>query len=608
MKPGCWAIRVVFSLDSRQKPVVRALDEPAITLGRSSKCDLHLDDPGVSRRHATLTAEPDGVLPAAWRLVDLDSRNGTRVNGEPVTNVLLNDSDVIEVGPFVLTLGRLDEHGEWPRATPTESSPHKTVTVVDDSAANLSRLDHLGRPKVDAQQLRAVQALGHELLAIDDTSARRHRLCEFMTEPVMQGQHAAVLSISFPADRAGWNKPEAAVGPVSCGGTDQDFYISRSLLDAVTESGEAVLATRSGMEVDGGSDDASPIVELSVAPETQRASVIGCPLPPPEADHASATIDGTESKNETRDVLYTVLPARCGTGEWLALTALAVEQFDLVERAWRARAAAEAQAKTQVMLDRARKVQLALVPTSPEVEGLELALHFEPCYSVGGDYLDVVCLPDGRTLLLVMDVCGKGMAAALVSSSLHTFIHAQAPTAGSVVDLMNALNSYLCATMDDSTFVTGLAVAVDPVTGRVECVNAGHPPAILAPAPGMNHAATGSEGQTNFTEGKSSPVGYSEHSENVPLGLLPEPLTGHHFELAPDTVLALYSDGLTEIVAEDGQWISHEGLAEQLAGALADGSDDSLAAVRDRLNRRLAAIQAGAPPDDDMTFLLARRA
>ena len=608
MKPGCWAIHVVFSLDSRQKPVVRALNEPAITLGRSSKCDLHLDDPGVSRRHATLTAEPDGVSPTAWRLVDLDSRNGTRVNGEAVSNVLLNDSDVIVVGPFVLTLGRLDEDGQWPHVTPAEKSPLKTVTVVDDPAANLSRLDHLGRPKVDAQQLRAVQALGHELLAMDDASARRHRLCEFMTEPVMQGQHAAVLSITSPSDPAAWSKPEVAVGPVSCGATDQDFYISRSLLDAVAESGEAVLATRSGLEVDGGSDEASPIVELSVAPETQRASVIGCPLPPspPEAENASATTDGLPSDGQTREVLYTVLPARCGTGEWLALTALAVEQFDLIERAWRARAAAEAQAKTQVMLNRARKVQLALVPTSPEVEGLELALHFEPCHSVGGDYLDVVRLPDGRTLLLVMDVCGKGMAAALVSSSLHTFVHAQASTAGSVVDLMNALNRYLCATMDDSTFVTGLAVAVDPATGQVECVNAGHPPAILAP--GSRHAATGSEGQTNLTKGKSSTVGYTAHSENVPLGLLPEPLTGHHFELAPDTVLALYTDGLTEIVADDGQWISHEGLAEQLAGALAEASDDSLAAVRDRLNRRLAALQAGAPPDDDMTFLLARRA
>ncbi|MEM1028156.1 MAG: FHA domain-containing protein [Planctomycetota bacterium] len=291
MKPGCWAIRVVFSLDSRQKPVVRALDEPAMTLGRSSTCDLHLDDPGVSRRHATLTAEPDHISPSAWRLVDLDSRNGTRVNGEPVTNVLLHENDVIEVGPYVLTLGRLDEHGQWSRTTPSESSPHKTVTVVDDSAANLSRLNHLGRPKVDAQQLRAVQALGHELLAMDDASARRHRLCEFMTEPVMQGQHTAVLSITSPAESAGWSKPKVAVGPVSCGAADQDFYISRSLLDAVTESGEAVLATRSGMEVDGGSDEASPIVELSVAPETQRASVIGCPLTPSplEAESASAT-------------------------------------------------------------------------------------------------------------------------------------------------------------------------------------------------------------------------------------------------------------------------------------------------------------------------------
>lgn len=600
---------------------MRALDEPVITLGRSSKTQIHLDDPGVSRRHATLTAEPDLASPTAWRLTDLDSRNGTRVNGEPANDTALQAHDVIEVGPYMLTLGRLDASGQWPSdASETPSSTHP-LTVVDDHTANISRLGSVGRPKVDAQQLRAVQALGRDLLVLDDAQARRQRLCAFMVEPGMQGQHAAVLRMPTHANDAGWAKPNMVVDTVSCGTTGQDFYISRSLLDAVVQSGEAVMATRSGLEMDGRSDDAAPIVELSVAPETQQAAVIGCPLPRPTVAEGSPTTSDTPDK--AIDILYAVLPARCGTGEWLALAALAVEQFDLVERAWHARAAAEAQAKTQVMLTRARKVQLALVPQSPTVEGLELALHFEPCFSVGGDYLDVVTLPDGRTLLLVMDVCGKGMAAALISSSLHTFIHARVHTTSSVVELINALNLYLCDTMEDCTFVTGIAVAVDPATGEAECVNAGHPPAILAHALGMapktSHAAT-PESETDTSgsdsgvdsggggEGKSSAVTYSDHSDNLPLGLMPEPLVGHTFQLAPAAVLALYSDGLTEIVAADGHWISHEGLADQLAQTMQEHPDVALDQVRDRLNQRLAAIQAGAPPDDDMTFLLARRA
>lgn len=599
MQAGCWAIRVVFPGDPGQKPWVRALDEPVIILGRSSKTHLHLDDPGVSRRHATLTAEPHLASPTAWRLTDLDSRNGTRVNGEPANDIALNEHDAIEVGPYVLTLGRLDASGQWLSEASAAQSSTRPLTVLDDHTANISRLGNVGRPKVDAQQLRAVQALGRDLLVLDDVQARRQRLCAFMVEPGMQGRHAAVLRMPTHADDAGWAKPSMVVGPVSCGTTGQDFYISRSLLDAVVQSGEAVMATRSGLEMDGRSDDAAPIVELSVAPETQQAAVIGCPLPRPTVEEGSPpppdtpeTPDTPHAPDEAIDILYAVLPARCGTGEWLALAALAVEQFDLVERAWRARAAAEAQAKTQVMLTRARKVQLALVPQSPTARGLELALHFEPCFSVGGDYLDVVTLPDGRTLLLVMDVCGKGMAAALISSSLHTFIHARVHTTSSVVELINALNLYLCDTMQDCTFVTGIAVAVDLATGEAECVNAGHPPAILA-----------SKGQ-----GKSSAVTYSDHSENLPLGLMPEPLVGHTFQLAPHAVLALYSDGLTEIVAADGHWISHEGLADQLAQTLQEHPDVALDQVRDRLNERLAAIQAGAPPDDDMTFLLARRA
>ncbi|MEM9417763.1 MAG: SpoIIE family protein phosphatase [Planctomycetota bacterium] len=580
---------------------MRALKEPMLTLGRSSKNQLQLDDPGVSRRHATLTAEPDITSPDAWRLNDLESRNGTRVNGETVSEVLLRNGDTLEVGPYILTLGVLNESGDWSSAPSTESTPSawgdQPVTVVDDHTANLSRLANVGRPKVDAQQLRSVQSLGGDLLSLESYDARLRRLCEFIIEPVMQGQHAAVLRIPSTARTNGWTKPHMLVDPVSCGETDQDFYISRSLLDAVRDSGEAVMATRSGLEVDGNVDADAPVVELSIAPETQQASVIGCPLPT-APDSASAwgspaignsdTMGPAERAAGEIDVLYALLPDRCGTGEWLALTALAVEQYDLVERAWRARAAAEEQARTQAMLSKARKVQLALVPEAPTVPGLELSLHFEPCYSVGGDYLDVVTLPDGRSLLLVMDVCGKGMAAALISSSLHTFIHARVHTASSVAELINALNLYLCETTDDASFVTGIAVAVDPATGQAECVNAGHPPAILA-----------------HPDAKPA---YSNHSHNVPLGLLPEPLEADTFEVTPGAVMALYSDGLTEIVADDGQWIGHEGLADQLSEATRDSSGSELSAVRDTLNQRLAAIQAGSPPDDDMTFLLARRA
>ncbi len=598
IKTRCWAVRVVFPGVSGEKPWVQALRESPITLGRSSKTPLHLDDPAVSRQHATLTAEPEVTSPIAWRLNDLNSRNGTRVNGEAVRETVLHEGDSLEVGPYVLTLGVLDANGDWPPDTTADayqahrsSATTPSLTVLDDHTANLSRLGHLGRPKVDAQQLRAVQALGRDLLELEDLNARRQRLCAFMVEPGMQGRHAAVLRLVTHPTHAGWTKPTMVTDPVSCVSADQDVYISRSLLDAVIESGEAVMATRSGLEIDGRSDADAPVVALSIAPETQQASVIGCPLPPEDAELQGGAWPRKTAK--VMDVLYAVLPDRCGTGEWLALSALAVEQYDLVERAWRARAAAESQAKTQVMLDRARKVQLALVPASPVVEGLELALHFEPCLSVGGDYVDVVTLPDGRTLLLVMDVCGKGMAAALISSSLHTFIHARMSTTSSVVELMNALNLYLCDTMDESTFVTGIAVALDPQTGEAECVNAGHPPAVLVSASAVT--------------GKSQAVTYSDHSDNLPLGLMTEPMVGHTFFLAPNAVLALYSDGLTEIAA-DGHWIGHEGLADQLAGAMRDNAEATLPAVRDTLNARLSAIQAGSPPDDDMTFLLARRA
>ncbi|MEM7624959.1 MAG: SpoIIE family protein phosphatase [Planctomycetota bacterium] len=593
-----WAFRVTGPDGSRPWRMLDR-DEP-VTLGRSSQASVRLDDPGVSRRHALLEPSPDG----GWTLRDLGSRNGVFVNAQPASVHPLQLGDVIEIGPFQVLFGTQDNGDDAGSSLDGSTS---NFTVLEDAEASISRLTQVGRPKVDVQQLRAVQTLGRDLLQLADEQQRRERLCAFMIEPGLQGRHAAVLRVAFDENPPGWKPPRIIAGPIYADPADQDFYISRSLLESVVQTHEAVLATRSGIEVGGASGrDAAPVIELSMAPETQASSVIGCPLPARlESDDAPG---GPPSElSDGLDVLYAVLPDRCGTGEWLALAALAVEQYDLVERAWSARQAAERQAKTEAELARARKVQLSLVPSDPRVEGLELALHYEPCLSVGGDYVDAVTLADGRALLVVMDVCGKGMAAALISSSLHTFIRAGLNTTSDPVELINALNRYLCDTMDGSSFVTGIAVAVDPATGECECVNAGHPPAILqSAAPGARPPGNPSpqDGQPpNTAEPR-----YSDQGDNVPLGLISDPLVGHRFTLAPGEVLALYSDGLTEIIADDGKWIGPEGLAGHLGAALREDPDLDLTAVRAGLTRRLSDIQGDRAPDDDATFLLVRRA
>lgn len=535
-----------------------------ITLGRRSDAGLRLADAALSRDHARLTADPAG-----WWLTDLESRNGTAVNGLPLDPGVprrLAAGDVVAAGPFTLTF--------HPGAAPRPA--------FEPAADGLSRLTDLDPPRVDTALLRGIQQLGGTLQGLGTPAERHAGLCAFLTASDGLGaRHAAVLGFPPP----GGAPPAVRSGPFAApGARDTDFYLSRGLLSAVVEHGEAVLATGRGVAAPGDAG-AGPAVELSVALPGEPVAVVACPLA------ASAPPSSGDPAAEGPSLLYAVLPGRCGTGEWLALTALAAGQFDLAEAGWAARHAETARAKVDAELDRARAVQMALVP-APEViatraRGLAVATHFAPCLAVGGDYLDVVPLADGTPLLLVMDVCGKGLPAALVSSSLHTFVHATASRTADVGELIDALNRYLCDALDDRLFVTGVAIAVDPETGAAVEVNLGHPPTLILNLDG-----------TRVPD--AAPA-------NLPLGLAPDPPTGRSFTLEPGQTLALYSDGLSEVTDDTGAWIGPEGVAEHLAVAADAADPGDLAAQAAALVHRLDGVLDGRQPDDDMTLLLARR-
>jgi hypothetical protein len=94
--------------------------------------------------------------------------------------------------------------------------------------------------------------------------------------------------------------------------------------------------------------------------------------------------------------------------------------------------------------------------------------------------VDAVPMPDGRVLLAIAGVCGKGMQAALVASSLHTLVRATVDGGSPPADLMERLNRHLCRYLPDHVFVTMPCVAVEAQSGEMEVVSAGHPSAVVA--------------------------------------------------------------------------------------------------------------------------------
>src|SRR5215208_940571 len=173
----------------------------------------------------------------------------------------------------------------------------------------------------------------------------------------------------------------------------------------------------------------------------------------------------------------------------------------------------------------ARLIQHTLLPKSlPELEQHQIAVYYQPAREVGGDFYDFLRLPDGRLGLMVGDVSGKGVPAAIVMAITRTMLRA-AYHLGSPGEILEQVNDNLYPDIPPNMFVTCLAALLDSRTGRLQYANAGHD------LPYVRHAA-----------------GVSElRATGMPLGLMPG-MTYEQKEitLEPGESILLYSDGLVE--------------------------------------------------------------
>ena len=246
--------------------------------------------------------------------------------------------------------------------------------------------------------------------------------------------------------------------------------------------------------------------------------------------------------------------------------------------------AAIEQERLERELELAAAIQREILPRSlPEVAGVELAASNLPTRQVGGDYYDFFPLSRGRLGFVVADVSGKGIPAALLVSTVHAAIHLQIDEAKTVVELVSRIDRHLQRYAAARKFLTLFFGLLEPDTGLLTYVSAGHNPALLLPAGGqMTYLA----------------------STGVPLGMLPgaswrqETVT-----LSPGDLLCVYTDGLTEAVnARDEEF----GL-ERLAAIVAAGAGSSLRSLCDRILGEVAAFARDVPQYDDQTLLLLRR-
>jgi sigma-B regulation protein RsbU (phosphoserine phosphatase) len=563
------------SLSPNAPPAQHPLPDHPLILGRAHDAHICLASPTVSRRHAQLAPDPFG----RWWIRDLNSHNGTLVNGNRITELLLKPGDLIQLGEFSLTLSALSEP---PHFQPTSS----TLSIVDNDHGHLSSLGDFEPPRLAATHLSLLSDFGQQLLTLDDPAQRLLALCRLMVRPEFRG--TAALALRASKDSLA-DPPKPLCEPQSPPDAQTAPYISKTLIRTLLARNEPILASNCNPRAIGVPPTSSQadhnLAELSIAADVLSIAAVACPL---------------QSQPAFTDLLYVLFPPDYGTSEWLALTSLAVKQFTQAESTWAARRLGEEHAAIERELARAHKIQERLVPRDLHIPGLDYAIGFAPCRWVGGDYVDLISAhsapgsPAVRpptvtspVLLTIADVCGKGLPAALVAYSLHMLTHTAMRSHTPLPDIMRNLNFYLAENLPDGTFVTMLATLLDPSAGTLQIINAGHPAGFLiAPDGGLRK---------------------TQHSANLPLGIDPRAdLITDTATLDPGSFLVLFTDGLSELHLEGGDLLGEPALASHLSRLVRTHPSAPAAAIAADLTALLDSLQEGIARDD-RTFLLARR-
>ena len=180
----------------------------------------------------------------------------------------------------------------------------------------------------------------------------------------------------------------------------------------------------------------------------------------------------------------------------------------------------------------AASIQKKIIPVAlPAIHGYDIAGTNIPSKSVGGDYYDCIRLSDDRYALVIADVTGKGVPAALLVSSLHAYLSAYLELTNTLSELAGKLNTALYHASTDDKFVTAFIALLSPTTGEIECVNAGHNPCYVL---------------------RNDNSIYELKVGGPPLGAfnLNIPYESERLNIARGERLLLYTDGVTEAANE----------------------------------------------------------
>ncbi len=533
------------------------LRKPILSLGRSADNDLpYPDDPWLSRYHLTFEKHKDG-----WFVKDCASRNGTVVNATSLKEPhKMHAGDRIYVGHLTIEV----------RETPAET-PKPVISFVPQEEERITReativtsLDKLlgkstagsgAKPERDAtlNTTRVVAALiraGQELAG--------HRPLEELFKVILK------LSLSAMEAKRGVIMTLEDGELIVRASEGDGFSISTAVRDRI-------LRQRCSLVISDTQLDDALRQQRSIMMHRVR-SIMGVPLQTGDRVIGLIYVDNgailRQFSQEDVDLL-TVMAN---------VAAIRIEHARLAE-------VEQSEKLMELELAQASEIQAMLLPTeAPVLPGYDLAGHNLPCRTVGGDYFDFVPYGDGRVALVVGDVSGKGLPAALLMSSLQARVQMLRETSPDPAFAVTVLNRNLAERCPAGKFITFFYALLDPASGALNYSNAGHNYPLLIRANGTVEQLAGG---------------------GMVLGLFPTiRYEARETTLEPGDMLALYSDGVTEACSPSDEEFGEVGLAKFLL----ERTSESCAHLVVGLVDYLRDWHGSNNFTDDFTIVLVKRA
>ena len=252
-------------------------------------------------------------------------------------------------------------------------------------------------------------------------------------------------------------------------------------------------------------------------------------------------------------------------------------------------AQAAEQRKTTQELVQAGRIQGSFLPIEPpHIPGWQIAIAFQPARQTSGDFYDFIPLPDGRLVIAISDVADKGIGAALYMASARSLLRAYAVEyPGEPRQVIQRANRRLTTDTHGGLFVTLFYGVLDPQSGELLYVNAGHNPPY------------------RFTPGED-PLALTK--TGIPLGIFDDvDWDQKQARLDPGSLLVLYTDGVTEAIDSQENQFGEAGLARSVLKRMEQPAEQRALAVRDGLLEDIRRHRGRTPQADDITMMVISR-